>query len=264
MEKNVFTQPEIAQVKDLTLKLAKANKQLSREHEIRNQMLANISHDLRAPMTAIRNAIDYLATFEGDELPSAEEYHSIIAMLDRRSMVLENLIQDLFYLTALDNPSHRYKFERVNMKNFLKEYYIYLLEDSRFKQRKLELEIQEDFDFFSNIDIDTFTRTLDNLFTNAFKYSNEGDSIKLEAFVKRKKIVICVEDTGIGIAKENVKRIFDRSYTVSNARTPDSETGSGLGLAIVKSIIEHHGGKVYCESELGVGSKFYIEIAQVK
>lgn len=264
MQKNVFTQPEISQVKDLTLKLAKANKQLSNEHKIRNQMLANISHDLRAPMTAIRNAVDYLNTFEGEEMPSSEEFHSIVAMLDRRSTVLENLIQDLFYLTSLDNPSHRYSFERVNMKNFLKEYYIYLLEDSRFKTRKLEYLIGYDLEAFCSIDIDTFTRTLDNLFINAFKYSNEGDSIKLDAYIKRRKLVICIEDTGIGIAKEDVAKIFDRSYTVSNARTPESVTGSGLGLAIVKSIIEHHKGKVYCESELGVGSKFFIELPLIK
>ena len=260
MDKNKFTQPKITEVEDLTMKLAKANKELSDEKKLRNEMLANISHDLRAPMTAIRNAIDYLGTFEDDDMPTNEEFHSIVSMLDRRSMVLEKLIQDLFYLTSLDNPSHKYEFEKVNMQNFLQEYYMYTMEDSKFDKRNLSIDIKDCIGAFCLIDIDTFTRTLDNLYTNAYKYSNDGDFIALKAYIEADNLIICLKDTGIGIAKENLDKIFDRSYTVSNARTPESVTGSGLGLAIVKSIVEHHKGEVWANSKLGVGSSFFIKL----
>ena len=113
------------------------------------------------------------------------------------------------------------------------------------------------------IDIESFTRTLDNLFTNAYKYSKEGATIGLKAYNDHNKIVIVVYDTGLGIPKADIPKIFNRSYTVSSARTPETVTGSGLGLAIVKTIVEHHKGRVRCESELGVGSKFFIELPLV-
>lgn len=263
MKKNTFKKPQISEVRDLTIKLAKANKEISEERNMRKEMVANISHDLRAPMTAIRNAIDYLGTFEGDEMPSVDEFHNIVSLLDRRSRNLENLIQDLFYLTSLDNPSHKYKFEKVNMYNFLMEYYYYLEDDKKYKTRKLELNLDDLGNKASMIDIESFTRTLDNLFTNAYKYSKEGATIGLKAYNDHNKIVIVVYDTGLGIPKADIPKIFNRSYTVSSARTPETVTGSGLGLAIVKTIVEHHKGRVRCESELGVGSKFFIELPLV-
>ena len=108
------------------------------------------------------------------------------------------------------------------------------------------------------IDIQKIIRVLDNLFTNAAKYSDDGAEIRLSAQKSedRKMLIVSVSDTGYGISEEALPYIFGRTYTVSSARTPNSKTGSGLGLSIVKAIIERHGGTIRCESEQDKGSSF--------
>jgi signal transduction histidine kinase len=105
---------------------------------------------------------------------------------------------------------------------------------------------------------------LDNLLTNALKYSKGKPVIVLGAYIDQdsspNKLIIYVKDNGIGIAKKHLPHIFDRSYTANKSRTPNSSNGSGFGLSIVKSIVEHHDGLITCESEQGVGSRFEIQL----
>ena len=114
---------------------------------------------------------------------------------------------------------------------------------------------------FVSIDTEKMVRVLDNLCSNAVKYSCSGDKIGLILHeISERKVVFGVKDTGIGIEEDNIKKIFNHSYQVAKAHTPDAKTGSGLGLTIVKTIIEQHQGRVWCESKFGEGSVFYIEL----
>ena len=264
MKKNVFEQPQIesdaietlsSRLLTTTTRLLQTNFELQKIQAQRSEMLANISHDLRAPITAIRSAVDYLIS--GQDL-SPEDYRTSLQLIDRRTKTLEDLIQDMYYLFCVEDTSKDLNFEEVNATAFLEEYFYDAIVDTRYDRHQMHLDIEDGLDCTIEIDIQKIVRVLDNLFTNAAKYSAEGTDITLRAEidVPRDSLRISVIDNGAGIPADAVKHIFDRTYTVSSARTPNSSTGSGLGLSIVKAIIERHDGTVSCESKEGQGSCF--------
>jgi signal transduction histidine kinase len=147
---------------------------------------------------------------------------------------------------------------------FLEDYYYMNLADSRFENVDFTLDIPSPLSLTLDIDPTLMQRVLDNLLTNALKYSKDAPVIVLGAYIdpdsNPRTLVIYVKDNGIGIAKKHLPHIFDRSYTANKSRTPSSNTGSGFGLSIVKSIVEHHDGFITCDSEQGVGSRFEIRL----
>ncbi len=269
MKKTTFESPGIEsetieklsrQLLQTTQELYQTNEQLQKEQARRKEMLANISHDLRAPITAIRGCIDYLNS--GRDL-SEEDLKSSLQLIDRRTRTLENLIQDMYFLFCVEDTSKDFAYETVDALPFLEEYFYDNLYDSRYDDKDMQLDIPSDLDCKISIDIQKLIRVMDNLFTNAAKYSGPGASITLSARLvcsgtDSSMLEIQVIDTGIGIPREALAHIFDRTYTVSSARTPESATGSGLGLSIASTIIERHGGSISCKSEEGAGSTFSI------
>ena len=270
MSKNTFHSPSIEsetieslseKLLDATTKLAAANQELLRIQKEREEMLSNISHDLRAPITAIRSAIDYLTS--GQDI-SMEDYRSSIALIDRRTRNLEHLIQDMYYLFCVEDTSKELQFEPIEAAPFFETYFYDTIIDSRYDTHEMLLDIPKDLQCTIMIDTQKIVRVLDNLFTNAAKYSPEHSSITLQVSASPGELICSVIDTGYGIPKEALEHIFKRTYTVSSARTPGSATGSGLGLSIVKAIIERHGGEVGCESKEGEGSRFTFTLPVVK
>ncbi|MBR6626498.1 MAG: HAMP domain-containing histidine kinase [Lachnospiraceae bacterium] len=271
MKKSTFSSPSIesetieklsAQLIQTTQALYLANEQLKREQQQKGQMLANISHDLRAPITAIRGCIDYL---NSGHVLSEEDLKSSLQLIDRRTRTLECLIQDMYFLFSVEDMSRDFEFTTVEAAPFLEEYFYDNLFDSRYDDREMQLELSPDLNCRISVDIQKFIRVLDNLFTNAAKYSEPGASIALSAQTvpshdKDTVLLIEVSDTGIGIPQEALAHIFDRTYTVSSARTPASATGSGLGLSIVNTIVQRHGGNITCKSKEGAGSTFSITL----
>ena len=124
------------------------------------------------------------------------------------------------------------------------------------------LDLPEDLQCQIDIDVQKMVRVLDNLFTNAAKYTPKESSINLRAKITsdHQFLQIAVSDNGPGIPPEALPHLFGRTYTVSASRTPNSATGSGLGLAIVKAIVERHNGTVSCTSQPGKGSTFTIQL----
>lgn len=262
--KRKFEQPAVASdtVAELSAKLLEANKKLQTAEHERTIMLENISHDLRAPLTAIRSAVDYMREKSRDgilDMPE-EERRTMLNLLDVRTRTLEVLINDLYYMTCIDSGRDEFNFEPVPLGQFLEEYFFAAEMDDKFKGFELRLEVPEDLDAIVSIDTSKFVRVLDNLFTNARKYAGEGSVITLGARREEDAAYFYVRDNGRGIPPEALPYIFDRTYRVSGARTPSGESGSGLGLAIVRSIARQHGGEIRCDSELGSGSTFTVMI----
>lgn len=264
MKKNFFEQPLIesetieslsAKLLATTTELSESNRELQRLQKERSEMLANISHDLRAPITAIRSAVDYLVNSKN---LTKDDYSSSLKLIDRRTKTLENLIQDMYYLFCVEDTSRKLAFETIDAGMFLEEYFYDAIVDSRYDNHNMILDIEDGLCCKISIDVQKIVRVLDNLFTNAAKYSPTGTDITLKAIVDSatSALTVSVIDNGTGIPAESLAHIFNRTYTVSSARTPGSETGSGLGLSIVKAIIERHGGTVSCTSELGKGCVF--------
>ncbi|SCX20582.1 His Kinase A (phospho-acceptor) domain-containing protein [Lachnospiraceae bacterium YSD2013] len=237
--------------------LSKTNNELAESERKRKEMLANISHDLRAPITAIRSALDLLSTLEN---PTAEDIKSTIGLMDRRVSTLESLIQDMYFLFCVEDETRPLDLEDVDLAPFLESYFYDAVIDSRYDSHDMQLDIPMDLSCHVNIDVQKTIRVLDNLFTNAAKYSGDGTSITLSCRTSGKNATITVSDNGRGIPAESLAHIFDRTYTVSSSRSPGSPTGSGLGLAIVKAVVEKEGGTVTCESEVGKGCAFVVTV----
>lgn len=271
-KKNHFSTPKLesetieslsAKLLAATVELTRVNQELLRVQKEREEMLSNISHDLRAPITAIRSALDYLR--DGEAL-SPEDMKSTIALIDRRTKTLEDLIQDMYYLFCVEDTSKELNFETVDVRLFLEEYFYDALADNRYDTHDMRLELPDSLDCHIKIDIQKFVRVLDNLFTNAAKYTPADSRITLSAALSPDSsfLQISVSDNGLGIPEEALPNIFNRTYTVSSARTPGAAGGSGLGLSIVKAIVERHGGNVSCQSNEEEGCCFTITIPVVE
>ncbi len=266
MKKNIFMSPSLESetIESLSAKLIKTtneltitNQELRKVQQEREEMLSNISHDLRAPITAIRSAIDYLNSCNTLQL---SDYQSSIALIDRRTKNLETLIQDMYDLFCVEDTSKELKFESIEAAPFFETYYYDAIIDSRYDTHNMQLDMSPQLDAIISIDTQKIVRVMDNLLTNAAKYSAPDATITLKIYKELDQLYIMVIDQGIGIPQNDLQNIFKRTYTVSSARTPGSATGSGLGLSIAKAIIERHNGKISCESEIGKGSCFTIQL----
>jgi signal transduction histidine kinase len=259
--KTRFEAPELS-VEELShalyeanLKLSSANDKLKQQEQQRLEFYANISHDLRAPITAISNAVEYMLSASDLD---REEIREDLTLMQKRIQYLEHLINDIFLLSSLDSSDSKVKKETVDIRFFLEDFFYLCEADARYATTVLHLELPEDFALTMQIDPVLMQRVLDNLFTNSLKYSSGTPQITLGAKLQQEHLLIYVRDQGIGIAQEHLSKIFDRSYRIQQARTPDNETGSGFGLSIVQSIVARHGGEITCQSTPGKGSTFQI------
>lgn len=267
--------------------LKKVNDELTAINRSRTEMFANISHDLRSPLTAIKSSVEYLQTLEN---PTPEDYSSALKLMDTRIRTLEALINDIFLLATLESKSLAMKFEDFDVIPLVEEFYTECEIDSKYDKRSLSLDMADSSPAIIKADSRQLLRVLDNLFSNALKYSHDGDSITLK--VERSNTPIVAEnvsgtdtsgnfesgtvaaplsyirfsviDSGIGIKPEDLENVFKRSFTVDKARTPDAKTGFGLGLNIAKEIVEQHGGSLTCTSTYGQGSCFTVELPLIQ
>ena len=262
-KKTSFSPPELnteelsKALYEVTQKLEQSNQLLKETQQQKDLLFANISHDLRSPITAIRNSVEYLLSLDN---VSKEELTTSLELIQRRSIYLEHLINDVFLLSSISANTKKLHLETVPIFYFLEEFFFTVSEESRFQHRNLALKVPQDLECLVTIDTKMFWRVLDNLFSNALKYSFDGASITLGSEKKDSKVHIYVADTGIGIEEKHLKKIFDTSYMVEDARTPSSTTGTGLGLAIVKAAVESFRGQVWCESQQNKGSVFHITL----
>ncbi|MDL2301715.1 HAMP domain-containing histidine kinase [Lachnospiraceae bacterium OttesenSCG-928-D06] len=268
MEKQAFLSPvlktDTLEHLSLTLiettnRLNESNKNLLALKKEREEILANISHDLRAPINAIRSSLDL---FYSSTDHSQEEIASLFHLINQRTLILESLIQDMYYLFSLEDPMLSLEMETVQAALFLEEYFYTATVDHLYSERNMILDIAEDLDCMIQIDLPKFVRALDNLLTNSAKYSCKGDTITLQAALSPTADSLCIHiiDTGIGISPDFLPHIFNRTYTVSKARTPGETSSTGLGLSIVKAVVEKHNGCICCESKEGKGSRFTITL----
>ncbi|SFF16309.1 two-component system, OmpR family, sensor histidine kinase VicK [Paenibacillus catalpae] len=216
----------------------------------RRQFVANVSHELRTPLTTIKSYAEALNDGALDERELSERFVGVIRNETERMI---RLVTDLLHLSRLDSNQAPLRRRETNIHEMLDEV------TDRFsfqlRQKSIRASIIVDRDLKSAwLDRDQIDQVLDNLISNAIKYTLEGGSIELSA---RKPdaatIAISVMDTGIGIPKKDLSRIFDRFYRVDKARSRNMG-GTGLGLSIAREIVKAHGGTVSLKSELNEGT----------
>lgn len=213
---------------------------------MRQEFTANVSHELKTPLTSISGYAELIETGMASEEDVVRFAHGIHSSANR----LLTLINDIIRLSELDGTEEEVSFERLNL---------YQLADTCVEMLALNAEKHKVTIRLSGTECyitgnkQMIEELLYNLCDNAIRYNNEGGSVSVEIYPKHGQTVLTVKDTGIGIPKEHQERIFERFYRVDKSRSK-STGGTGLGLAIVKHIIAKHNAKMELASEVGKGT----------
>lgn len=214
----------------------------------RREFVANVSHELRTPLTTMRSYLEALSDGAWKDEEIAPNFLSVTQTETERMI---RLVNDLLQLSKMDSKDYRLKKEWFNFVNFfnriIDRFEIIKDENTAFERKLL------DYAAFVEGDADKLTQVLDNIISNAMKYSPQGGKITFKVEEKEDHIVVSVSDQGMGIPKENLQQIFERFYRVDKARTRKLG-GTGLGLAIAKEMVEAHGGEIWAESVEGKGT----------
>ncbi|GAW92231.1 sensor histidine kinase [Calderihabitans maritimus] len=232
--------------------------ELGKLERMRQEFIANVSHELRSPLTSIRGFIQGIldGTITGQH---QERYLKIVFEETNR---LTRLVNDLLDLARLESGSISMNWSNFDVNELIREVVAKLEPQIREKQLQIELSLEER-PTWAYADRDRVEQVLINLLDNAIRFTPEGKKIKLEAVPDGDKIVVAVTDQGIGIPPEELPYIWQRFHKVDKARTR-SKGGTGLGLAIVKRIIEALGQTISVESELNRGSRFSFTLSATK
>lgn len=226
---------------------------IRRLEKLRNEFVANVSHELKTPITSIKG---FTETLLDGALEDPEISRHFLTIINEESDRLYRLISDILDLSRVEQKKMPLQIEEFNLSKLIKESVRIVREEAREKGIAIILPTTEDVTMEG--DTDRIRQIFLNIVSNAIHYTPENGEVTIKVQQKgRNQIEIKVTDTGIGMSQEHLSRIFERFYRVDKARSRASG-GTGLGLAIVKHLVEAHQGEIYAESEEGKGSTFTI------
>lgn len=238
----------IINIEDITQKVKLEN--------MRSDFVANVSHELKTPLTSISGFVETLKLNENIDVDTRNRFLGII---ESESDRLKRLIDDILLLSFIEN-NDKMSLDKVSIYEVFKE--VYEMTSYMAKSKNINLDYEfNDNEIITLSNRDYIKQVFLNLVDNAIKYTPENRSIKVEVKKENDIITIKVIDEGLGIPKDDVDRIFERFYRVDKARSRDVG-GTGLGLAITKHIVKSLGGSITVNSELNKGSEFIVTIPQ--
>lgn len=219
--------------------------------QARREFVANVSHELRTPLTTIKS---YLEALEDGALEEPQLAGKFVNVARNETERMIRLVTDLLQLSRLDSKQAIISKETTDVTEMLEEVadrFSFQLEQ---RMIAIEIDVEKHVDEIM-LDRDRIDQVLDNLVSNAIKYTPEGGHIRIHAGRREHAVLeISVQDNGIGIPRKDLSRIFERFYRVDKARSR-SMGGTGLGLSIAREIVKAHGGAIQLESELGQGTR---------
>jgi two-component system, OmpR family, phosphate regulon sensor histidine kinase PhoR len=229
--------------------------EIKKLEQTRKDFVANVSHELRTPITSIKGFSETLLDGAMENKETLEAFLNIILKETDR---LQSLINDLLELSKIENEGFSLSIQSFNLVDSLKEVVEILHGKALEKEITLGLEECPE-EVFVEGDIYRLKQVFINIVSNALLYTPNGGRVSIKIEESPKKVQVHISDSGMGIEKEEIPRIFERFYRVNKARDRNSG-GTGLGLAIVKHLLEAHKGKVTVDSELGKSTTFCIEL----
>lgn len=224
-----------------------------RAENMRKDFVANVSHELKTPLTSISG---FAETLKLNENIDKETRNRFLTIIDGEANRLRRLIEDILTLSFIENDKKEEK-EAINLYSVYRRVEDMLMISARTKNISLNCDADETIKIAANADY--VKQIILNLVDNAIKYTPENGNVNVKIFADKDDAVIKVSDTGMGIPKEDQARIFERFYRVDKARSREIG-GTGLGLAITKHIAMNLGGTISVESELEKGSTFTVRI----
>lgn len=228
------------------------NTENKRGEDLRREFTANVSHELKSPLTSINGYAELISS----GLANEKDIKEFARIINKEGLRLLDTIDDLLKLSKLDEENQNIEVKEVNIKEIFNSIY------DKFVPRLSERNIKVSFDI-DDLSISTneslFIDLMTNIFENAIKYNKENGKIFVKAKQEGKNVVVRIKDTGIGIKEENIDRIFERFYIVDKART-SSMKSTGLGLSIVKHIARNLGYTIDVKSVFNEMTEFIITI----
>ena len=241
---------------EMSERINKQIEQLKENDRLRRELVSNISHDLRTPLSAMQGYLETL-TIKGDEL-TGDKRKQYLEIATRHTVRLGTLIGDLFELSKLDAASVTPNLEAFSLAELVQDIAQEFQLDSENKDIKLAIELNAAAGFTIG-DIGLIQRVLENLVRNAIRYTPTGGEVTISISERPKSVAVSVSDTGPGIPDEEIPRIFDRFYRSAQGDEALSDS-SGLGLAIVKRILDLHESRITVVSKLDAGTRFEFEL----
>lgn len=226
--------------------------ELKRLEKIRSEFVANVSHELKTPLTSIKGFIE---TLESGAIHDKDKAERFLAIIRKQTEQLENLVEDILKLSVLESRELKLKKTKIDLKALIEEVAGDYSNDLREKNQRYEFRTPQHLVVLG--DAKKLEQLIANLLSNAIKYTPQGGKISVSVWPEGDEVRIDITDTGVGIAPKHLSRIFERFYRVDKNRSKEQE-GTGLGLAIVKHIVQAHDGRISVESREGHGSTFSV------
>ncbi len=247
----------IKEIDDLRDSLIYVNHEINKTDELRRDLLANVSHDLKTPLTMIKAYAEMIRDINKDDEEKRNENLNIIIDETDRLTILVNDILNLSKLEANKETLDISEFDLVELvKNIIKKYNI--------------IKETENYNFILNMpkkaivkgDINKISQVIYNLVNNAINYTGDDLTVTIEVIEKKKTYLVNIKDTGKGIKEEELNIIWDKYYK-NEKNHKRNKVGTGVGLSIVKNILDKHKCKYGVTSEIGKGTTFYFEITKI-
>ena len=228
---------------------------LKQMDRVRTDFVANVSHELKTPLTLIKG---YIETLEDRAINDTEKARKFISIIKEHTNRLENIIEDLLSLSELELSKDCLNKTEFDLKKLIDEITLSFGYALDAKRQTLSVNHQGD-DFRIKADRDKIEQVIVNLIDNAIKYTNEAGQINILLLERQNEITFTVQDDGVGIPGKDINRVFERFYRVDKARSRELG-GTGLGLGIAKHIVLAHNGQISIESEINKGTKVHIRL----
>lgn len=247
----------LKQNNDLKINLDKINNKKTELEELQTQkddLFALIIHDIKNPASLIKSLVELLTSYD----LSANEQQEIINDIASTTGKIVQLSQEVSKIISLESNKLNMNFEKVDYKEIIKDVYSRNKIGADKKMIELFTDVNEEL---PDIEIDAFKidEVLDNLISNAIKFTESGGMVRIKSYLDDGKVITEINDNGQGLSEDDIKKAFQRGKRLS-AQPTAGESSTGLGLWIVKKLVEAHQGRVWVQSTLGKGSTFYFSL----
>lgn len=258
--RDITRRTQIRSLREEKARIEKKLEALKEINKIKSEFVSVVSHELRTPLAIIKEAVGLV--FDEIVGPVTSKQKEILIKAKDNVGRLSHIIDELLDMSRIERGSFKLHYSLLNFNDLLKSSSEFFQRLAQSKEITLEYSLpRQDINLF--IDAHRVNQVVTNLINNAIKFTEIGGNIKVEIKLLENKVRVGVIDTGIGIAKKNLNHLFDKFIQVSKGAEA-SRKGVGLGLSIAKELVDKHGGEIWVESKIGVGSKFFFTLPRFR
>jgi signal transduction histidine kinase len=247
---------DITQRKQVEGAMQSANEKLSNLERMKSKFLSTVSHELRTPIAIMREGVSLC--LDGLAGPLTDQQRDLLTDTSSNIDRLNALIADLLDVNKVETGTERIERNTIHLHDMIQSVFDTFSNEIEAKQLNMHIEPQNG-PLSLYADAEKIRQILTNLVSNALQFTGKGGSVTARVEEQESEIQISILDTGVGIARENMDKLFEKFEQFDRVDGPDCK-GTGVGLAIAKGLVEHQGGRIWAESEPGKGSEFFFTV----